>query len=152
MACCRYNRTGRCRNCMCAKRGHSCQGCFPQRLGNCVNIVQTRSSASAPVDMPTLPPSSLNIVPETPPSRQPLTMEAPATSQVLSSSFQQPSCPGATISELLPHSSSIHAPENNFVLPQFSPMADPVFTWGEYDSLHFTDSLCAAYAEACTGS
>ena len=36
------------------------------------------------------------------------------------------------------------APENAAVFPQFTPMADPVFTWGKYDSEHFTDTLNAA--------
>ena len=34
------------------------------------------------------------------------------------------------------------------MLPQFTPMADPVFTWGELDSTQFTDNLNAAFAEA----
>ena len=38
--------------------------------------------------------------------------------------------------------------ENEPTLPQFTPMADPVFTWGELDSTQFTDNLNAAFAEA----
>ena len=37
MTCCRCNRSGRCRNCSCVKSGTPCQGCLPQRLGNCTN-------------------------------------------------------------------------------------------------------------------
>ena len=48
MACCRCNRTGRCRNCSCVKNGRQCLGCLPQRLGNCINTVQTQPPLSAP--------------------------------------------------------------------------------------------------------
>ena len=34
------------------------------------------------------------------------------------------------------------------MLPQFTPMAYPVFTWGEYDSTHFIDTLNAAFSGA----
>ena len=44
MACCRCSRTGHCQNCICVKRGSSCWGCLPQRLGTCVNTVNTQLS------------------------------------------------------------------------------------------------------------
>ena len=47
MASCRCNRSGRCQNCMCAKSGRQCQGCLPQRLGNCVTTVRTPPSQVA---------------------------------------------------------------------------------------------------------
>ena len=34
------------------------------------------------------------------------------------------------------------------MLPPFTPMADPVFSWGELDSVHFVDTLTAACNEA----
>lgn len=49
------------------------------------------------------------------------------------------------ISPHLCHTEVLH---NEPVLPQATPLADPVFTWGEYDSAHFTDTLNAAFAEA----
>ena len=42
--CCRCNQTGLCQNCICVKRGSSCQGCLPQQLGTCVNTVNTQLS------------------------------------------------------------------------------------------------------------
>ena len=44
MSCCRCNRSGRCRNCSCVKNGIFCQGCLPQRLGNCSNTTMLTSN------------------------------------------------------------------------------------------------------------
>ena len=44
MSCCRCNRSGRCANCSCVKGGGPCQGCLPQRLGNCLNTVSSRQT------------------------------------------------------------------------------------------------------------
>ena len=41
-----------------------------------------------------------------------------------------------------------NGPENEPMLPQFTSMADPVFTWGEHDATQFTDTANAAYTEA----
>ena len=45
--CCRCNRSGCCQNCLCVKSGRVCQGCLPQRLGNCVNTIRTPLSQAA---------------------------------------------------------------------------------------------------------
>ena len=67
MACCRCYRTGRCQNCSCVKRGQPCPSCLPQRLGNCVNTVQTRSSTLAAADISLEPPpAEPNSSPPTP--------------------------------------------------------------------------------------
>ena len=42
MSCCRCNRSGRCANCSCVKGGRPCQGCLPQRLGNCLNTLYSQ--------------------------------------------------------------------------------------------------------------
>lgn len=150
MTCCRCNRTGRCQNCTCVKRGQPCQNCLPQRLGNCVNTARTQPSHSALSDLPFTQPLSsqvLNSVPETPLSHLSSTSDTSAPLQQLSPSFQSPSRM-RNIPETPPFSSPTHAPEDDFALPHFTPMADPVFTWGEYDSTVFTTTLNIAYAEA----
>lgn len=77
MTCCRCNQTGRCKNCSCVKKGQPCQSCLTQRLGNCVNAVQTQLSPSPSADMPTQPTvSTTNRVPETPPTHHTV-MQAP---------------------------------------------------------------------------
>ena len=37
MSCCRCNRSGKCRSCVCAKSGKRCTTCLPARWGNCQN-------------------------------------------------------------------------------------------------------------------
>ena len=37
MACCRCNRTGSCKGCVCVKAGNPCTSCLPSKLGSCVN-------------------------------------------------------------------------------------------------------------------
>ena len=134
MTCCRCNRTGHCQNCSCIKRGQSCQSCLTQRMGNCVNEVQTRSSTSAATDVP-FSPLMQNSVPEAPPHRLllPTVMSSASQESLLP---PQPPSPVRDISEtsVNSNSSSIpRAPVNVAVLPQFTPLADSVFTWGEYD-------------------
>ena len=70
MSCCKCNRSGRCRNCSCVKSGRTCQGCHPQRLGNCAN---GRQSSSQPASSDSNQPPNLNpqvdhvnVLPETP--------------------------------------------------------------------------------------
>ena len=45
-----------------------------------------------------------------------------------------------------------NGPENEPILPQFTSMADPVFTWGEHDATQFIDTVNAPYAEAAPAS
>ena len=147
MTCCRCNRTGRCQNCACVKRGQPCQSCLPQRLGNCANTVQTQPSALHPAlaNTSTQPSSlTLNRGPESPLSSLLSTSDTFTIPHDLLLS-SRPSSSVTTIPETPPRSS---ASENEPVLPRFTPMADPVFTWGEQDSTQFTDTLNAAYAEA----
>ena len=37
MSCCRCNRSGKCRSCVCVKSGKRCTTCLPARRGNCQN-------------------------------------------------------------------------------------------------------------------
>ena len=151
MTCCRCNRTGRCQNCACVKRGQPCQSCLPQRLGNCANTVQTQPSALHPAlaNTSTQPSSlTLNRGPESPLSNLLSTSDTFTIPHGLLLS-SRPSSSVTTIPETPPRSS---APENEPVLPRFTPMADPVFTWGEQDSTQFTDTLNATYMlKLCTG-
>ena len=155
MTCCKCNRTGRCQNCSCVKKGKPCQSCLLQRLGNCVNTVQTRSSSSAFTDMPLTqpPPSTLNSAPETPPTGT----SATSPSNQPSSPIRSESNPVRSIPETPLNSGlSPRAPENVAVLPQFTPMADPVFTWGEY-GVNMTQNTLLTLSmlhmlKPCTGS
>ena len=39
MVCCRCNRSGSCKGCICVKKGRRCSGCLPSRCGRCSNSV-----------------------------------------------------------------------------------------------------------------
>ena len=145
MTCCRCNRTGRCQNCSCVKRGQPCLSCLPQRLRNCVNTVQTRSSALAAADILQPHPDEPN---STPPSTDASQQEpSPTTTDAHSSSPARNAYTATPETPLHPEDIS-PAPEIVATLPPFTPMADPVFVWGEHPSTNFTNSLNACYAEA----
>ena len=120
---------------MCVKRGLSCDSCLPQRLGNCVNTVQTQPPPLAPADTSGLhPPRPLH----------------PSEPYAPLDSFVVP----PTVTPVADHGPSPPRAENDAtrnpdaMLPPFIPMADPVFSWGELDSVHFVDTLTATYNEA----
>ena len=48
MPCCRCNRSGFCKRCVCVKEGRPCAGCLPGRLGHCQNSA-TASNGLQPV-------------------------------------------------------------------------------------------------------
>ena len=58
MSCCRCNCSGHCRNCSCVKSGKLCQGCLPQRLGNCTNTVVSTSNSQRVTTIPETPPGN----------------------------------------------------------------------------------------------
>ena len=142
MACCRCNRTGRCRNCLCVKNGKPCQGCLPQQLGNCANTVRTQPSQAALTRLSHPPQRS---TPESSPGESsPFSYTMSCSSPELLSS-PCPSVPNTSVpAETSP---CWDAPDKLFELPSFSPAAEPTFTWGSYDSATFIHSLNAIYDE-----
>ena len=64
------------------------------------------------------------------------------------SSNGQPSEPDAFLSALNALCEENDASSDVPGLPQFTPLANPVFTWGELDAATFTNSLNSVYAEA----
>ena len=62
-ACCRCNRRGCCKGCVCKKRGTFCTSCLPSRLGSCDNCGSTTPSSHGPLSpLVGLDTSSLNSV------------------------------------------------------------------------------------------
>ena len=78
MVCCRCNRSGRCKNCQCVKRGFACVDCLPSRQGACCNLP---APSSAPGD-----PTSSTVVSDRP---------AVSTSSVIAPAQPAPSVPTA---------------------------------------------------------
>ena len=55
MACCRCNKTGSCRRCVCAKASKVCSSCLPGRLGKCAITSATAARPTASVATTTAP-------------------------------------------------------------------------------------------------
>ena len=112
-----------------------CHGCLPQRLGNCVNTVQTQPPQAALTG-----------------TRRPFSPENSSSGHTPSVLARSPpsAAPHLSLSRSsVPHSSPelLSSPEISPVLPAFSPSAEPSFTWGSFDSGTFINSLNATYDE-----
>ena len=143
MACCRCSRTGHCQNCICVKRGSSCRGCLPQRLGTCVNTVNTQLSQAQALNTATpgvqnsqassitLPPPSVTELPLPRGALEPNASANTSTSPATENPAQGTPESGSSCPEL----------------PAISPISDATYAWGAYDSASFSSSLDAAYEE-----
>ena len=123
MSCCKCNRTGRCRNCSCVKAGRPCQGCLPQRLGNCSNVT------SIPVPDQSAPTVQLNPPPTSSESQSP------------SAGTSEPLAPPA----ISPMSDGEH-PNCDVSWPETA-LQPPTFMWGPYQGADFCTLINTAYDE-----
>ena len=130
-ACCRCNRTGRCRRCACVKAGQQCVNCLPIKLGNCQNGV---SHIAVPVPAVASTPSSAM-----PPNSMPPNSIQPNSILPQSSISASPPLPA---SHSRPRVSLRDRPTTDF----FSPPAGQVsFIWGEVDGATFHSQITVAY-------
>ena len=110
MVCCRCNKTGRCRNCSCVKAGKSCRSCLPIRLGQCEN----HSNVSSLTDHASSP-----LQPQLTPLHPKLALLQPVVPDAIDIPDADPTDnPTPTLRPPPPP------------LPDFKPMANPAFTWG----------------------
>ena len=139
MSCCKCNRTGRCINCSCVKGGRACQGCLPQRLGNCANHANTTQvriqlPLSAPDDKSAPTAQPLPLPPTSVPDRQP--------SNAYDGEDSHSPCPSA---EQLPSNDSHHSiADTPWPVP---PLQPPDFSWGPYQGADFCTLIDTAYEE-----
>ena len=131
--CCKCNRTGQCKGCVCVKAGRYCSNCLPSKLGSCSNVLSlTRPRTPLPTAPAPAPAPPTAIVPN-------VTLSAPTgpTGPLLSAS-STPTPPVVSLTAV-PHGVSISCPPlgidtstptPNPTLPAFNPMAEPNFTWG----------------------
>ena len=123
MTCCRCNRSGRCINCFCVKNGRPCQGCLPQRLGNCTNAMSPQHFAPEPTISPENPPNEANNCNTT-------TLDD--ANRCLSTDNASPSAPNLNVDPLV------------WPTPELQP---PTFTWGECTGELFCGKINSAYNE-----
>ena len=143
--CCRCNGGGKCKNCVCAKANRRCMNCLPSKRGCCSNTTQNTAqtalaqSQDVPVciDINTGAPRH-SILPSahrnSPGNRSstPVPVALPSVAPVGSNS---------------PGNDSHITPINTHSLPAPTPLATPMFVWGQLDASTFIPSLEATYNE-----
>ena len=88
--CCRCNRQGKCKNCLCVKQGRVCTNCLPSRAGGCQNLdAPAPPTAPVPASVP-LPPAPILVSASSscmsdPTSTLPSPTSSPASTQSRSS-------------------------------------------------------------------
>ena len=138
MTCCRCNRVGLCKNCVCVKSSRVCDGCLPSMLGKCQN---TSNNTHAPDTTP------LPIAPTPMPTTENVATAPVAGSTDHASNYRL----GLTADSVdnIPENILEADPElePTPTLPEFTPMAVPTFNWGPLSAEVFTASLNSAYSE-----
>ena len=122
MSCCRCNRSGKCRSCVCAKSGKRCATCLPARRGNCQNH--------------TVGDPALNTVANDQ-ENEPRTNEFTTPSHLTS-------CP---CKEEVPLPEAAENYESNEFLPCYTPVHDLIFRWGELSGEKGGHEISKAYKE-----
>ena len=117
MTCCKCNRTGTCKNCSCVKKNSRCTNCLPCRLNKCANI--SRSSTD-----------DIDNIPET--------QGDPESVSDISDGGNDPT------NQQSP--TNAHH-DDQCKLPDPSPIADPSFSWGNFDSETIIAHMKEAYDE-----
>ena len=120
MTCCRCNRSGICRNCLCVRDGIECTSCLPKRLGQCQNVQ---------------PEYSL----ETNDARENDTDQSLVTTSQNSRTIETNT--DAVEDEIVSRN------QVECVLPPFSPANPPNFTWGEMDGVKVAEDIDRIYSE-----
>jgi len=149
MACCKCNRTGRCRNCACVKAGKSCHTCFPSHLGHCLNTATARPDATpvaaasvpeAPAAVGSVPMTPVLLTPPPPPPTEFAFAQVPTTAQ-----SQQTSGALNRTAPLIdahqPHGAS-YTSTVSWPLPA---LQKANFMWGSKDGPTFCQNICSAY-------
>ena len=174
--CCRCNGSGRCVSCACARAKKDCTNCLPSRRSRCSNFVPPPNipQLSRSLSTEAMLEVSLEVVQETGSEGHestsvlnrnalPASKRDPATTGLCLRSpplSNEPATAANTGFRMevtendtpTPRPGSLRSPPSNeptctIDLPQFTPMANPIFTWGSHSSESFNHSLNATYAE-----
>ena len=119
-ACCRCNRNGRCRNCVCCKERRRCVFCLPGRLGRCENHGGTLSPGE---------------------SSDTLSSADESEDNILGGDFS----PNSVTNNQLDSDDDPSSPQN--FLPSFNVMCSPSFMWGDVPGESFVHSVTCCYDE-----
>ena len=154
--CCRCNGQGRCRSCKCSRSRVSCSNCAPGRNGRCENEVAVErnlpssaaQSTSALLHSPSPERTTVSRLSVASPHNQPLAENLTRTplpdqsDHLITVSIDNfdDSAPGSNVP--IP---TLDEPQ--VVLPSFTSVTEPTFSWGQVDANSFSHSLDASYAE-----
>ncbi|XP_064402590.1 uncharacterized protein LOC135348337 [Halichondria panicea] len=177
MPCCKCNRTGSCRGCVCVKAKRPCANCLPSKLGNYSNPSATGPSSLSSQNQLLQPLSQLpvnlpaNQPPYQPPPSQPSVSQPdnlnlrtqnqqwqPVSQLPVNLSANQPpnqsppSQPSVSQPENLTANQPNQPPQREHSeqvadLPSPSPTKTPVFSWGVHSATDFCGILEATYTE-----
>ena len=148
--CCGCNKRGRCVSCSCVKAGKQCINCIPLKEDHCDNLPLSPSSTDAPAATCFSLNSNLSSpVAITTTSIQPLSTSDTSyvNNSVIDSQLTTDTCTSTsdnptTVSTTMSSSSSSYGS-----LPNFSPMQDPTFVWGNCDGNTVCSHLNTCYNE-----
>ena len=123
MACCRYNRSGTCSNCQCARANRRCDYCLPSRLNKCKNL------------NPSFLPNLLWSDPESASPTAPQTLGTSNSASISSSRVEE-----------LPYPPPILFSQTDCNSPSASTIiSDPDLTWGKLSGRELCDQISEAY-------
>ncbi len=159
MPCCKCNRTGSCRGCVCVKAKRPCANCLPSKLGNCSNPSATGPSSLSSQNQLVQPLSQLPVLnlpanqPPPPSASQPDNLNLPTQNQQWQPLSQLPVNLSANQppNQSPPSQPSVSQPDNLTAnqpnqppqrehseqvadLPSPSPTTTPVFSWGVHSA------------------
>ena len=122
MTCCRCNRKGTCRNCICVREGKSCTSCLPKRLGSCSNV---------DLDHPSETDETVSDHPS-------------ETDETVSESMEKE---GEAETTLQGGGKHVHEPNMEDTLPPFSPAHSPDFKSGEMEGVNVVADIDMIYSK-----
>ena len=133
--CCRCNRGGKCRNCVCVKTKSHCSNCVPLRRGCCSNTLTSMASqGNSDQFLPALPatqPPTNHLTPHPSPGSP---LPVPPDTAVVVTPAESSSPSEISLNDAYP-------------LPPPTPLAAATFTWSDLDSTSLAHSIDSAYAE-----
>ena len=148
MVCCKCNRTGHCRNCVCVKAKKTCDSCLPCRLGQCQNTcLQNNSLITSAIDA-AYQPRAVQSASEPNASRATSSLMTSSSPSILPRYLNSPPFPSLATDNTT-SSQSIHSasPCRISELPNFIPSQKPTFLWGNCGSDQFIRELDDCYCE-----
>ncbi len=159
MPCCKCNKTGSCRGCVCVKTGKSCTNCLPSKLGTCSNpptLTPLTTTTTGTVPLSVIPDSApqLDSLPANPDSSESESCNNECVPSVVLPTVPVSDAIGVTTDhpfEVFNEASSIFVDMQSTVirdLPQYTEVPQVNFTLGTMEEEETARVIDSAYDEA----